>query len=230
MPLACYCKKCKIEVPVGETCSRCGGKLTKASQRFSFQVMNTPLKDWMRWNSILRIVLSVWCVLTLIVLASECATYGWIGASRLVGSATGTALMLGLAAAVFAVSIYLWALGTEDHYYFFDSKGINVSIFVKDAGKIRRYARLVFKQVECDESYGWFAGQRQVQWSQIKRVQIWHDKCKIIVYSPSWWMQMSITCPADQFPEAVAYVIGKLGKKKDVSIQHTPEEMSYADQ
>ena len=29
MPLANYCRKCKAEVPVGESCPYCGAKLTK---------------------------------------------------------------------------------------------------------------------------------------------------------------------------------------------------------
>lgn len=226
MPLACYCKKCKVEVPVGETCSQCGGKLTKASQRFSFQTIHTPVKDWMRWNGILRIVLAVWCVITLIVLISESISFGWIGASRLVGSSTGTALLLSLAVAVCVVCLYLCALGTEDHYYFFDNKGINLSVYVKDPTRVKRFVRLVFKQVQSDETYGWFAGQRQISWTQIKRVQVWHDKCRIIIYAPAWWMQLSIACPPEQFHEALEYVKSKLGRKKDVQIQHTPPEMA----
>ena len=46
MPLVNYCRKCKAEVPLGESCSYCGGKLAATGEMISFGVVRAPVKEW----------------------------------------------------------------------------------------------------------------------------------------------------------------------------------------
>ena len=69
MPLANYCRKCKAEVPVGESCPYCGAKLTKTGERLSFGVSRAPWRDWFSWNRLLRVGLPYvfWALVALFV-------------------------------------------------------------------------------------------------------------------------------------------------------------------
>ncbi|MBQ2700033.1 MAG: hypothetical protein IJF65_02645 [Clostridia bacterium] len=222
MPLVCYCKKCKIEVPVGETCSLCGGKLTKASARFSFAIQQHPVKDWMRWNGLLRLVLIVWILLVLAISAVEYASAGSIGVSRLLRGSSGLTLLLILGITLLLVFLWLIGIGKETHYCFLDQKGVHVSCYVAQPSRMNRLLRFKSGSTHSDV-YGLFAGQVQIQWTQIRRVQIWHDKKRILLYAPRWWLQLAITCPPDQFEGAIGFLKGKLGRRKDVVIQETPQ-------
>ena len=71
MPLVNYCKKCKAETPLGESCPYCGGKLAQTGEQISFGVMCRPEKEWFAWNNLLRIVLPVWLLVFVIVVAAE---------------------------------------------------------------------------------------------------------------------------------------------------------------
>ena len=76
MPLVNYCKKCKAETPLGESCPYCGGKLAQTGEQISFGVMRRPEKEWFAWNNLLRIVLPVWLLVFVIVVAAEGAAAG----------------------------------------------------------------------------------------------------------------------------------------------------------
>ena len=73
MPLVQYCKKCKTEVPLGESCVHCGGKLTKSNEMISFGVARTPVREWFCWNEWLRIILLLLGGMMLLVLLIETA-------------------------------------------------------------------------------------------------------------------------------------------------------------
>jgi len=178
----------------------------------------------MRWNSILRFGIPVWLAVCAVVIGFEAATSGWLGASRLLRSPTGTALIGTFAAAFVLTGIWLLACGSEDHYYFLDSKGIHLTIYVSDATPINRLARLIRHNNHVGDSAGLYAGQKQLSWNEIKRVQVWRDKNRILIYAPAWWMQLAIMCPSDQFEEALTYIKAKLNRRKDVIIQYTPPE------
>ncbi|MGN0971709.1 MAG: hypothetical protein ACI4OY_07105, partial [Aristaeellaceae bacterium] len=59
MPMTCYCKKCGRDVPVGDTCPSCGAKLARSSARVAWCVEHAPVRDWMCWNAVMRILLAV---------------------------------------------------------------------------------------------------------------------------------------------------------------------------
>ena len=57
MALTAYCKKCAREVEPGEVCPYCGSKLGKNAAHAAWCVERTPVKDWMCWNALMRILL-----------------------------------------------------------------------------------------------------------------------------------------------------------------------------
>ena len=70
MALTAYCKKCAREVEAGEICSRCGTRLGKNAAHAAWCVERTPVRDWMSWNAIMRILLPAALVILLLVLAA----------------------------------------------------------------------------------------------------------------------------------------------------------------
>ena len=76
MPLANYCRKCKAEVPDGESCPYCGAKLTKTGERLSFGISRAPWRDWFCWNRLLRVGLPVWGISFLVISLAELCSGG----------------------------------------------------------------------------------------------------------------------------------------------------------
>ena len=46
-------------MPVRDRCPDCGAKLPASTVRLAWCVDHTPVKDWMCWNAVLRVVLPV---------------------------------------------------------------------------------------------------------------------------------------------------------------------------
>ena len=59
MPLVNYCRKCRAETPLGESCPYCGGKLAQTGEQISFGLVRRPEREWFSWNNVLRIALPV---------------------------------------------------------------------------------------------------------------------------------------------------------------------------
>ena len=57
MALTAYCKKCAREVEPGERCPYCGSRLGKNAAHAAWCVERTPVRDWMSWNALMRILL-----------------------------------------------------------------------------------------------------------------------------------------------------------------------------
>ena len=66
MALTAYCKKCAREVEPGEVCPYCGSKLGKNAAHAAWCVERTPVKDWMCWNALMRILLPAALVILLL--------------------------------------------------------------------------------------------------------------------------------------------------------------------
>ena len=79
MPLVNYCRKCRTETPLGESCPYCGGKLAKTGEQLSFGIIRTPVTDWFSWNDVLRVMLPAWLVALVAVLAAEASATGAAG-------------------------------------------------------------------------------------------------------------------------------------------------------
>ena len=76
MPLVNYCRKCRTETPLGESCPYCGGRLPKTGEQLSFGIIRTPVTDWFSWNDVLRVALPAWLVALGAVLMAEASATG----------------------------------------------------------------------------------------------------------------------------------------------------------
>ena len=83
MPLVNYCRKCRTETPLGESCPYCGGRLPKTGEQLSFGIIRTPVTDWFSWNDVLRVALPAWLVALGAVLAAEASATGAAGVAAL---------------------------------------------------------------------------------------------------------------------------------------------------
>ena len=108
MALTAYCKKCAREVDPGEVCPYCGSKLGKNAAHAAWCVERTPVKDWMCWNALMRVLLPAALFILLLVLAAEGISGGIGAVERLLVSGfpvvllvlLGTILLLALLALI----------------------------------------------------------------------------------------------------------------------------------
>ena len=84
MAITSYCKKCRQDVPRGDSCPYCGAKLTKSSARVVWCLEHSPVKDWMCWNAVLRIMAPAMVVLLGMILLLEGLAGGWTAVEALV--------------------------------------------------------------------------------------------------------------------------------------------------
>ena len=83
MPITAYCKKCARDVPPGDLCPHCGGKLAKSALRVAWCADHTPVRDWMSWNAVMRLVLPVLLAVLALILLLEGLAGGLEGIAAL---------------------------------------------------------------------------------------------------------------------------------------------------
>ena len=228
MPLVNYCKKCKAETPLGESCPYCGGKLTQTGEQISFGVMRRPEKEWFAWNNLLRIVLPVWALVFAIVVAAEGAA---TGADGVIALLTGGFLrtMLGLlAAALIAIWILLRVQGVESVHVALDKQGVHVRTYVQQGNPAALYARFLNEQLaeklagedDRPELPGLTLVKRvSLPWNTISRVRIWREGSTILFFRPSIWQAAAVQVPVNEMQEAEAFVRKKMKRIKKAKVQ-----------
>ena len=109
MPLTSYCKKCAADVPVSEHCPHCGAKLAANAVRLAWCVDHTPVKDWMSWNAVARIVLPLAVVMVALMLGLEWAVAGVAGVESMLSGGVMIAVlgMMALGAALILLALIL---------------------------------------------------------------------------------------------------------------------------
>lgn len=228
MPLVNYCKKCKAETPLGESCPYCGGKLTQTGEQISFGVMRRPEKEWFAWNNLLRIVLPVWTLVFAIVVTAEGAAAGADGVTALL---TGGFLrtMLGLlGAALIAIWILLRVQGMESVHVVLDKQGVHVRTYVQQGNPAALYARFLNEQAaeklagedERPELPGLVLVKRvSLPWNTISRVRIWREGCTILFFRPSVWQAAAVQAPVNELEAAEEFVRKKMKRNKKAKVQ-----------
>ena len=94
MALTAYCKKCGREVEPGEICPRCGTRLGKNAAHAAWCVERTPVKDWMYWNSVMRVLLPAALVILVLVLVLEAVSGGIAAVERMMTSGFPLTLLI----------------------------------------------------------------------------------------------------------------------------------------
>ena len=219
--ITAYCKKCKADVAPGDVCPRCGGKLTKASQRVHWETPHDPVKDWMCWNAAARIVLPITAAVVVLLLALEALSGGGAAVQKLLQG--GLMSIVGGLLMVFFLLVWLMLLlqGEETLVCTLDSRGAHVEIHLEEPTKIQLLAR--FRRPT--EEMRVLIAQRDMAWKDVARIQLWPEKLLILFYAPRWWMRLSMPCLPESWPSSILFMQEKVGKKKTVQM---PEVIRHA--
>ena len=227
MPLVNYCKKCKAEVPAGESCPYCMGKLTQSGEQISFGMKRLVVKDWFAWNDLLRIALWVLGLVFAIIIAAEASAAGMAGVTALFQQGLITTMLGMLALVLLAIFLLLHLQGAESVHTVLDKQGVHLRIYIAQGNDLGLYARLMTQQsadrLALSDDRPALPGLTLVKhvflpWDQIRRVRIWREGGTILFYRPSLWQAAAVRCPGGQLNEAEAFVRKKMKRFKKVRI------------
>ena len=221
MPLTSYCKKCSRDVPVGDRCPYCGGKLPASTVRLAWCVDHTPLRDWMSWNAVMRIALPVLMLVLVVVVALEGAADGMAGVEAVLREGLALSLM-GIAVFGVAVMLLMFILQGDDILdCVVDSKGFHVQQYLPEPTPLKLVMRLkspALMNRVTDESPMLLLSQREIAWKDVARVQLWPEKTLLLLYAPAWWLRLAVPCTPFTWEDTLALVSDKLGRKKGVKL------------
>ena len=218
MPLTSYCKKCSRDMPVGDFCPECGGKLAASAVRLAWCVDHTPVRDWMCWNAVMRLALPALGVMLVFIFAGELFFGGLTGVIRLLTGAllpTFAGLMLGALAVLLLVFILQ---GDDVQDCVIDNAGLHIQQYLPHPTALKLLLRLKSPKLldQADESGLLLIGTKEIAWKELSRVQLWHEKGLILLYAPAWWQRLCIPCTRETWLDALAFIRNKIGKRKDV--------------
>ena len=223
MALTAYCKKCAREVEPGETCPYCGTRLGKNAAHAAWCVERTPVKDWMCWNALMRILLPAALFILLLVLAAE-GISGGIGAlEKLLVSGFPAVLLALLGAILLLAFVALLLQGKELADYVVDSRGIHEVHYLPNPTALRLILRLrspsLLRQAEGSGASSVLKlGEKDLAWKDVARVQLWPEKCMILYYAPAWWLRIAVACTPFSWEDVMALTREKLGKKRKIRL------------
>ncbi len=227
MPLVNYCRKCKAETPLGETCPYCGGKLAQTGEQISFGLMRRPEKEWFCWNNLLRIALPVLLLVFVIVVAAEGAAAGSEGViDLLTGGFLHTMLVL-LAAVIGAIWLVFRLQGVESVHVVLDKQGVQVRTYVQEGNDLALYSRFLceaaVEKLAAEDERPELQGLTLVKrvflpWSEIRRVRIWREGCTILFFRPAFWQAAAVRVPVNELAEAEQFVRKKMKRNKKAKV------------
>ena len=219
MALTAYCKKCGREVEAGEVCPLCGTRLGKTSAHVVWCEQVTPVRDWMSWNAVLRVLLPAGLAALLLILLSEGLSGGMAAVERLLASGLPATLAILLGTALALVLLILLLQGPELADYVVDNRGIHETRYLPNPTAVRLLARMKSPAL-AREAQGQTPvvklSERGIAWRDVARVQLWPEKCMVLVYAPSWWMRIAVACTPFTWDDTLGIIRSKLGKKKKV--------------
>ena len=219
MALTAYCKKCGREVEAGEVCPFCGTRLGKTSAHVVWCEEVTPVRDWMSWNAVLRVLLPAVLAVLLLILLLEGFSGGMAAVERLLASGLLVTLAILLGTALALVMLILLLQGPELADYTVDNRGIHETRYLPNPTAVKLLTRLKSPAL-AREAQGRVpvvkTGERSIAWRDVARVQLWPEKCMVLIYAPSWWMRIAVACTPFTWDDTLGIIRNKLGKKKKV--------------
>ena len=221
MPITAYCKKCARDVPPGDLCPHCGGKLAKSALRVAWCADHTPVRDWMSWNAVMRLVLPVLLAVLALILLLEGLAGGLEGIAALLRGGLLFSLLglLALTAAGLLLAFILQGDDLQDCVV--DGRGIHIQQYLPEPTALKLLLRL--KSPRLLEGYDpaegiLLIGQKELAWKDIARVQLWPEKTLILLYAPAWWMRLALPCTPFNYEDCLTFIQEKLGRKKGVML------------
>ena len=220
MALTAYCKKCGKEVDAGQRCPYCGTSLGKTSAHAAWCVERIPVKDWMSWNALMRVLLPAALVILLLVLLAEGISGGAGAVERLLVSGFPVVLLV-LLGTILAVALAALLLqGKELTDYVVDNRGIHETHYLPHPTPVKLLARLkspaLLRQAGGADVLK--LGEKDLPWKNVARVQLWPEKCMILYYAPSWWLRIAAACTPFIWDDVMALTREKLGKKRKIRL------------
>ena len=216
MARTAYCKRCGREVDAGEICPLCGTRLGKNAAHAAWCVERTPVKDWMYWNSVMRLLLPGALAILVLVLLLEAAAGGIGAVEQMLSSAFPMVLLILLAAVLAMVFVILLMQGKELSDFVVDSRGIHETRYLPNPTPLKMLLRLKAPRLPEEGSGVVLLSERKIAWKDISRVQLWTEKCMVLIYAPSWWLRIPVVCTPFTWDDTLDYIREKLGKKKKV--------------
>ena len=223
MALTAYCKKCAREVDAGEICPFCGSRLGKNAAHAAWCVERTPVKDWMCWNALMRVLLPAALFILLLVLAAEGISGGVAAVEKMLVSGFPAVLLSLLGAIVLLVFAALLLQGKELADFVADNRGIHEIHYLPNPTPIKLIARLrspvqMRNAVQGSSGPVLKLSEKTLAWKDVARVQLWPEKCMILYYAPAWWMRIAAACTPFAWDDVMELTREKLGKKRKVKL------------
>ena len=221
MPITAYCKKCARDVPPGDLCPHCGGKLAKSALRVAWCADHTPVRDWMSWNAVMRLVLPVLLAVLALILLLEGLASGLEGIAALLRGGLLFSLLglLALTAAGLLLAFILQGDDLQDCVV--DGRGVHIQQYLPEPTALKLMLRLKSPRLleRYDPTEGiLLIGQKELLWKDIARVQLWPEKTLILLYAPAWWMRLALPCTPFTYEDCLTFIQEKLGRKKGVML------------
>ena len=217
MAITAYCKKCARDVPVGENCSLCGAKLTATSVHTAWQTERLPVKDWMCWNRIMRLVLPGGLGILILIVLAEWISGGAGAMVRLLETGLIRTILILLCGITLVTFVLLWLRGWETLDTVVDGRGIHVTTRVTRPTKLRMLARFR-SPAEAETAEEPVVRLEEIAWKDVTRVQLWPEKCMVLFYAPKAWLRVSIVCTPYTWEDTLTMIRTKIGKKKTVTL------------
>lgn len=223
MALTAYCKKCAREVDARETCPYCGTKLGKNAAHAAWCVERTPVKDWMCWNALMRVLLPAALVILLGVLLAEGIAGGLGAVEKMLVSGFPAVLLILLGTILVMAFVALLLQGKELTDYIVDNRGVHEIHYLPDPTPVKLIARLRSPALMKNAGRGngvavLKLSEKDLPWKNVARVQLWPEKCVILYYAPSWWMRIPAACTPFIWDDVMALTREKLGKKRKIRL------------
>ena len=220
MPLTSYCKKCGQDVPVSSFCPNCRSKLAANTVRLAWCVDHHPVRDWMCWNAVMRLLLPVMAATILLVILLEAIMGGLDGVAMLLGGGLLVSLT-GIMGMVLTVMLLVFILQGDDLLdCVVDARGIHVQKYLPEPTALKLVLR--GKSPRMLDAMGdenlLLVSSMEIAWKDITRVQLWPEKNMILFYAPKWWMRLALPCTPFTWEDALDCIREKIGKKKAVTL------------
>lgn len=225
LPLTSYCKKCGQDVPVASFCPNCRAKLAANTVRLAWCVDHHPVRDWMSWNAVMRLLLPVLGATLVLVILAEAVMGGLNGVTLLLSGGLIVSL-LGIMGMILAVMLLVFILQGDDLLdCVVDSRGVHVQQYLPQPTAMKLLLRGKSPKLMAGGEDMVLISSREIAWKDVQRVQLWPEKTMVLLYAPKWWMRVSLPCTPFTWQDALDFIRDKIGKKKTVVL---PEECKQA--
>ncbi len=218
MARTAYCKRCGKEVDAGEMCPFCGTRLGKNAAHAAWCTERTPVKDWMYWNSVMRLLLPGALVILVLVLLLEGISGGPEAVEKMLASSFLPVLGILLLSTLAVIFVILLLQGKELSDFVVDSRGIHETRYLPDPTPLKLILRMKAPKLPEDGSRVVRLSERQIAWKDVSRVQLWPEKCTVLFYAPAWWLRIPVVCTPFTWEDVMDYIREKLGRKKKVRL------------